>query len=167
MVTQVKGSVSEDLEATIASDIATQRTADIDTRIGTTGNLGTAATRDTGNSDGEIPTLISETVVLGGDFDAGESVLCSKFGRLVTISSVTGNLTHASTNNPQSPQAIIPIAYRPAAGIMSSTYGLAGNVIRNVRVTNSGRLDCYYDDRTGSPFVSTTTGEPITITYLV
>lgn len=88
---------------------------------------------------------------LGGDFNAGMGVTCTKVGNMVTI---TGNsiLTHSTLATPDSADGIIPAAYRPTntqQGVFLVTEG-GTNCIIQIWATGKLELRYYKDDGTFS-----------------
>jgi hypothetical protein len=114
--------------------------------------------KDVGTENGDVPQYREETVELGGQFDAGQSVKCTRLGDQVTIGSVTGILTHVSSSSALSTDGILPTWARPASGAMQNCY-MPAQATRpeqgSVNVTASGRLATQYNDASGS-FVSRT-----------
>ena len=108
----------------------------------------------------------TETITLGGDFDSGQQVKCTRVGDQVTITSL-GGLDH----NPQdsvviSDFGVIPEAYRPPNNMYQYYHSdINAGINRAVAVTTGGTLQIVID-QTGSTDV-TNTATAFTITYNV
>lgn len=81
-------------------------------------------------------TQTTDTVELGGDFDAGESVKCTRIGNQVTISGV-GVLGHSLESEATSASGVIPAAYRPSTD-RGNVYYVSGSGTYTARVLSSG-----------------------------
>lgn len=110
----------------------------------------------------------SETIELGGDFNAGESVQVTKVGSIVTIKGI-GILSHASTDSPAAAAGVIPAQYRPSdvARNLFMFQTTPGQNIQAVSVFSDGSLIINYTDFTGTPLAKTDVISGLTITYTV
>lgn len=111
-----------------------------------------------------------EVVELGGDFNSGEEVRCSR-NRVtgdVLIASV-GNIGHPQDNSANSAAGAIPAAYRPtvqAENVYMFSSIPNGDIIRKVRVGTDGTFGVSYADWTGAKKTSASAQSP-TISYSV
>ena len=83
----------------------------LDTRLGTSGNLGTVAQEDSGIDDGEVPVIMYQDVTIEGDFTPF-TLHCQRIGRVVTLWA-DDVVSHSSSFSPQSQSGVIPIDFRP------------------------------------------------------
>lgn len=136
-------------------------TTELNTRLATTGNLGTAAVEE-----------YEEAVVeLGGDFDVGESVKIIRVGNFVSITS-DGALTHSNISSPNSAVGVIPSKFRPtgrATNMFSETFSteLASVSIVNDGLGFDGSVWVRYTDFNGSAISRATTRTTFSILYSI
>lgn len=83
----------------------------LDTRLGTGGNLGTAATKDFGTGDNELAEYRQQDVVLAGDFD-NVAVRLTRIGNLVTMTFVQFISFTSSASSHTSQTGAIPSEFR-------------------------------------------------------
>jgi len=114
-----------------------------------------------------VPLYRSEIVELGGDFDAGEEVKCTRIGDQVTITSV-GILTHSSLSKVDASSGVIPAAFRPSLNA-GSTYHVDTSLVRTaafVEVNSNGNLLTSYTKLdTGAPSTEASTLAAFSVTY--
>lgn len=111
------------------------------------------------------PQYQEETVELGGDYSAGEQVKVTRIGSMVTISSVTGPLSHTAGDFAQSASGAIPEWARPAEKIYNVYRVLTS--IYTVYIDTDGTFLTAYND-TASPGTGVSkpsSGYPPSISY--
>lgn len=100
------------------------------------------------------PIYQTATVELGGDFNAGEQVKVTRIGDKVTISSITGALSHPSNNTPVSAVGAIPDWARPTGATeIFNIYGAANGPEFLYAVS-------YSDGKFGTAYRTSTFGGP-------
>lgn len=101
-----------------------------------------------------------------GDFTGG-TVLCTRIGRVVTISS-SGNLSHSNLSSPSTAVGFIPSTYRPSIGA-TTVYFIRQTtaIIAMVNIRFDGILNVQYLDFAGNPVSATTTSSPFCISFNV
>lgn len=122
--------------------------------------------RDDGSSWERLLTGQQQRVELGGDFDAGEDVVCVRQGNVVTITS-HGALSHTSTSGATSDAFVIPSDFRPSNDDTEALYTCDATSIAKVSVDATGTLGTSYRDFSGSLVAKTGTIEPFTISYVI
>lgn len=149
-----------------ATDVV--ETSQLDVRLNTAGNLGTAAQKTVGTADGNLPEYQSVVVELGGNFIAGQQVKAVRIGDLVTITATSSTLDHTDAlSAPTSAAGAIPAAYRPAAGEVIQVYAQDANAWAQVGVTSTGDFSVTYRDSAGSPTTRNTTIQVPNISYVI
>lgn len=125
-------------------------TSQLDTRIGTSGNLGTAAQKNFGTADGNLPEYQSDVIELGGDFVAGQSIKIVKVGDLVTLRATSAFLDHTDgLTAPSSASGAIPAAYRPTSSDVTGLYAQDANAWASVTITTTGEFVIRNRDSSG------------------
>ena len=141
----------------------------LDTRLGTTGNLGSAATRAVGVATGNLAEYRQETIELGGDFSPGQEIEIIRIGNLVCISSRSA-LSHDSGIIASS-SGIIPSWATPTVNNRFSipvmvTAG-SQSIFTEVDISETGTFLVGYVDGSASFVSRTSTGGAISISYIV
>lgn len=107
-----------------------------------------------------------DSVVLGGDFDAGQSMIITRVGRLVTITT-SATLTHPSSGSATS-SGVVPASLRPA-NLSTNMYSVetVTGIFAVAGIQSNGALLTSYVDSSGSLVSRTDSVRPISITYSI
>ncbi|WP_138438603.1 hypothetical protein [Marinobacter alexandrii] len=141
-------------------------TSQLDTRLATTGNLGTAATKNFGTGLNEVPEYREEIIEIGGaDFDPSQFMKILKVGNLVTVTLLNDLTTHANKADPVF--SGIPTWARPN-DITRAVYNVTTAYLREIAILTdgSGKLTYYQRAATGLQSASNT-GTAFTISYAI
>lgn len=140
-------------------------TAQLDTRLGTSGNLGDAAQKTVGTATGNLVELTTEDVAITDvSTNASFTLNCRKLGDAVLISSI--RITHDSASEIISDQQI-PAAYRPTTHTRANVYYTGESRVRVIRVDIDGTVRLRYFDMGGVSSNSTDSGSGVSISYVV
>lgn len=105
-----------------------------------------------------------ETVELGGDFNAGDSIKCVRIGDYVSITSV-GVLTHTSATTAISSSGVIPSQFRPTDDTFN-TYESQANLYQ-MNVFSDGSVSFQYSDHSGAGVSRSGTNTQASVTFNV
>lgn len=142
------------------------QTSQLDTRLGTSGNLGGAAQRTVGTADGNLPEYESEVVTLGGIFNASQQVKCVRIGDCVTIFGLGDQLNHSSSiGGAGSDAGDIPLFARPAE-IVTNVYFGSSQLVATAYVFPDGTFSLDYGNTDGTTPTRSDSVTPPTITFL-
>lgn len=135
----------------------------LDARLGTTGNLGTAATKDFGTADGNLPAYSSfGPTSLGGSFTSGE-IYGAKIGDIVTLYVTEG--AHAAATGVFS-GVVIPEDFRPSDNVSNVIYlGVQG--MFQILIYPGGQIFQSAVNYSGSAVATNGMGNPYSISYKV
>lgn len=132
--------------------------------------------RTSGDHDGryytksEIGPIESAIVELGGDFDTGEEVVCTRHGESVTITTnkpAPARLNHLSDHTPLSSTNAIPEVFRPPNPTSNMYWVNSTNHFR-VSINSGGRMEFQYlRVSDGTTINRTSTGTGFTLTFNV
>lgn len=110
---------------------------------------------------------VSEVVTLGGDFDAGQGVICRRIGKNVWIDGV-GEITFPASSAPQSAAGAIPAMYRPLSDDKFNVFFFsAGGIIQEAKVLTTGTLGITIVNFSGTLTNSTGTVVSPSISYQI
>lgn len=128
-------------------------------------SIPTAAENENGDAS-LLPYYFTTLDLTGsGSFTAG-TILVERIGRTVTITS-SANLTHASSGSVSSASGLLPTWARPTSADKYNLYVFTSSDIRAVLAATDGTLTTQYRDYTGAGFSRTSSGDFITISYVV
>lgn len=110
---------------------------------------------------------ISESVILGGDFDVGQEVICRRMGNMVRIDGI-GELTFPTSSSPESTVGAIPDLYRPASDDKFNVFFFsAGGVLQEAKVLTDGTFGITIVNFSGTLTSSTGTIVSPSISYQI